>query len=183
MKRTKVQAEVTDHRCTKCGRALQSAESIRRGMGKECARKVRTELAKAEYSASQVASAEELISDGAIVQISARVFRSVSSDGTAYYMTAITGQCNCPAGMRGIRCYHSLAARILAGIPAPVSRLAIAIGTPVRIVSVFQASVCQYGDTDPVTHTVRNVGGVQGLCAYHAARYGYPEYLTSLTAA
>ncbi|WP_374196249.1 DUF6011 domain-containing protein [Streptomyces sp. ISL-10] len=169
-------------RCTKCGRALRSAQSIRRGMGKECARKVRIALTEAEYSASQVASAEELISDGAIVQISAKVFRSVSSDGTAFYLTAVSGQCNCPAGLRGIRCYHSLAARILAGIPAPVSGPAIAIA-PVRIAPAYLATVCQYGDTDPVTHTVKNVRGIQGLCASHAAGYGYPEYLTSLSVA
>ncbi|WP_328937690.1 DUF6011 domain-containing protein [Streptomyces tauricus] len=167
--------------CGKCGRILRSATSIRRGYGRFCWSLIRRseEKVSAGYSVKQVESAHELIEDVAIVQIKPRVFRSVSSDGTSTYLTAVSGQCNCPAGLRGMPCYHGLAARILAGVPAPVSGPAITTGNPAP---AFLATVCQYGDTDPVTHTVKNIRGVQGLCASHAAGYGYPQYLTPLAA-
>jgi uncharacterized Zn finger protein len=29
------------------------------------------------------------------------------------YLTAVTGQCNCPAGLKSRRCYHALATALL----------------------------------------------------------------------
>lgn len=102
--------------CLRCGRPLRSAASAARGYGRTCAAKVRaaaTTVDLTDYKPAQIDSARELIEDGAIVQIRPRVCRSVSSDGTELYLTAITGQCNCPAGLKGRRCYHALAAALL----------------------------------------------------------------------
>lgn len=103
--------------CLRCGRALRSTASAARGYGRTCAAKVRQAAATvdlADYKPARIDSARELIEDGAIVQIRPRVYRSVSSDGTALYLTATTGQCNCPAGLRSTRCYHVAAALLLA---------------------------------------------------------------------
>jgi hypothetical protein len=100
--------------CLRCGRKLTSKTSITKGYGRGCATKVRqAEQATTDYSPAQIDSARELIEDGAIVQIRPRVCRSVSSDGTEMYLTAITGQCNCPAGLKSRRCYHALATALL----------------------------------------------------------------------
>lgn len=100
--------------CIRCGRKLTSSASAARGYGRTCQTKMRqAEAATTGYSPAQIAAATELIEDGAIVQIRTNVCRSVSSDGTALYLTAITGQCNCPAGLRSTRCYHALAAQLL----------------------------------------------------------------------
>lgn len=107
----------TTTKCGRCHRVLTSTASIRRGYGRTCAAKLReaAQTASAGFSAAQQASAAELVADVAMVPLrGARVFQSVSSDGTAYYLTAISGQCNCPAGLKGVRCYHVLAARTLA---------------------------------------------------------------------
>lgn len=107
----------THTNCLRCGRTLTSQTSKSRGYGRTCGAKVRqaaTVIDLAEYKQAQIESARELIEDGAIVQLRPRVFRSVSSDGSELYLTAITGQCNCPAGLRSTRCYHSAAARMLA---------------------------------------------------------------------
>lgn len=40
------------------------------------------------------------------------IFIAVSTDGTETYKTAPTA-CSCPAGIKGSRCYHQLAARML----------------------------------------------------------------------
>jgi hypothetical protein len=101
--------------CIRCGRKLTSAASAARGYGRTCATKIRqAEAATNGYSPAQIAAAHELIEDGAIVQIRPNVCRSVSSDGSELYPTAVTGQCNCPAGLRSTRCYHSAAVLILA---------------------------------------------------------------------
>ncbi|MET7739633.1 DUF6011 domain-containing protein [Streptomyces sp. NPDC005385] len=101
--------------CGRCGRVLTSEASVRRGYGRACMAKLRTaeESVASQYKPHQVSSAHELIEDVAIVQIKPRIYRSVSSDGTHTYLTALTGNCNCPAGLRGSACYHGLAARIL----------------------------------------------------------------------
>jgi hypothetical protein len=63
--------------------------------------------------------------------------------------------------------YDAYAAEIFHSVP---EETVPAVATP-------DPTVCMYGDDSPVTHTVKNVGGVKGLCAEDAARYGYPEYL------
>lgn len=100
-------------RCLHCHRILRSARSIALGYGSTCARKIRrATVDTSEYQAHQVASAQELIEDGGIVPLRSVVFLVVSTDGTEIHRTAPTG-CNCKAGLKNIRCYHQLAARML----------------------------------------------------------------------
>ncbi|MFH8737964.1 hypothetical protein [Streptomyces sp. NPDC017964] len=53
-----------------------------------------------------------MIADAAITPLRNTVFLAVSTDGTETYRSAPTG-CTCPAGLKGSRCYHQLAARLL----------------------------------------------------------------------
>ncbi|MFD8075822.1 DUF6011 domain-containing protein [Streptomyces sp. NPDC059718] len=107
-------AATTQHtNCLRCGRTLTSAKSCAAGYGPTCAAKIRHAAADtADFKPHQVASARELIADGAIIPLRSVVFIAVSTDGTETYRTAPTG-CTCPAGLKGSRCYHQLAARLL----------------------------------------------------------------------
>ncbi len=99
--------------CLRCGRALHSARSQATGYGPKCAARVRrAPVDLTDYKPHQVASARELIEDGAIVPLRSVVFLAVSTDGTETYRAA-PSVCNCPAGLKGSHCYHQLAARML----------------------------------------------------------------------
>ena len=107
----------THTHCLRCGRTLHTPRSQSLGYGPKCARHIvraanATAAAAADYKQHQVASAWELIEDGAIIPLRSVVFIAVSTDGTETYRTAPTG-CTCPAGLKGSRCYHQLAARML----------------------------------------------------------------------
>ncbi|MER6632241.1 hypothetical protein ABT301_29175 [Streptomyces sp. NPDC000987] len=105
----------TEHgRCLKCRRPLRVPSPD--GLGPKCRRKVRraarTEAAHPKW---QIAKATEALELGAVVPLRRnRVFLVVSDDGSSVYRTAATGQCNCPAGLRSVRCYHAVAAHLLA---------------------------------------------------------------------
>jgi hypothetical protein len=100
-------------RCLHCHRILRSARSIALGYGPTCARKIRRAAVDlSDYKPHQITSARELIEDGAIIPLRSVVFIAVSTDGTETYKTAPTA-CSCPAGLKGSRCYHQLAARML----------------------------------------------------------------------
>ncbi|MFG3170587.1 DUF6011 domain-containing protein [Streptomyces sp. NPDC048200] len=102
-------------RCMGCGRKLTAPKSIAAGRGRACQAKIRRAaqaVDTTDYKAHQVQSARELIEDGAIIPLRSVVFISVSTDGTETYKTAPTA-CTCPAGTKGSRCYHQLAARLL----------------------------------------------------------------------
>ncbi|MFB6955469.1 DUF6011 domain-containing protein [Streptomyces sp. NPDC056309] len=100
-------------RCLHCHRPLRSAKSIALGYGPTCARKIRrAPVDTSGYKPHQIASARELIEDAAIIPLRSIVFVAVSSDGTETYKTA-PNACSCPAGVKGSRCYHQLAARML----------------------------------------------------------------------
>jgi hypothetical protein len=104
-------AATTHTNCLRCGRTLRNPSPD--GYGPKCRAKVRRSAVDlADYKPHQVASARELIEDGAIVPLRSVVFIAVSSDGTETYKTAPTA-CSCPAGIKGSRCYHQLAARML----------------------------------------------------------------------
>ncbi|WP_372352641.1 DUF6011 domain-containing protein [Streptomyces sp. KL116D] len=109
-------ATTTQHAtCLGCGRKLTSAKSIAAGRGRVCAAKVRAAeqtVDTSDYKAHQIASARELIADAAIIPLRSTVFLAVSTDGTETYRSAPTA-CTCPAGIKGSRCYHQLAARLL----------------------------------------------------------------------
>lgn len=101
-------------RCRKCRRPLRHASTD--GLGPKCRRNVRraNRENRARYQGWQVTKAAEALELGAVVPLRktsrTRVFLVVSDDGTEVYRTAASGQCNCPAGLRGIRCYHGAAA-------------------------------------------------------------------------
>lgn len=102
-------------RCLGCGRPLRSAKSIAAGRGRVCQRKVRQAeqaVDLTDYKAHQVASARELIEDGAIILIRGNIFAAISTDGTETHLVH-PAACNCKAGLKGSRCYHVLAARLL----------------------------------------------------------------------
>ncbi|MDT0387831.1 DUF6011 domain-containing protein [Streptomyces dubilierae] len=107
-------AAATRHtHCLRCGRTLRSAKSRTTGYGPKCAAKVRhSPVDTGDYKPHQIVSARELIEDGAIVPLRSVVFIAVSTDGTETYRTAPMA-CSCPAGLKGTRCYHQLAARML----------------------------------------------------------------------
>ncbi|MEV6833499.1 DUF6011 domain-containing protein [Streptomyces sp. NPDC051133] len=103
----------THTHCLRCGRPLTSAKSQAAGYGPTCARHIRrAQVELTDYKAHQVASAIDLIEDGAIVLIRDQVFAAVSTDGTETHLVH-PAACNCKAGLRGTRCYHQLAARML----------------------------------------------------------------------
>jgi len=101
--------------CLECGRMLRSVKSVKRGRGAACQTKV-NKAAKtvdlSDFKPAQVQSALDLIEDAAIVKVRPNVFRSVSTDGTAEYLTH-PAACNCPAGLKSRNCYHRAAAIIL----------------------------------------------------------------------
>lgn len=105
----------TEHsRCLKCRRPLKNASPD--GLGPKCRAKVRRAArTEAVHPKWQATKAAELLELGAVIPLRQnRVFLVVSDDGSSVYRTAATGQCNCPAGLRSVRCYHSLAAMYLA---------------------------------------------------------------------
>ncbi|GGZ23555.1 hypothetical protein GCM10010387_15940 [Streptomyces inusitatus] len=105
-------------RCLKCHRILRCPSPD--GYGPKCRAKVRRARANATgHHAWQVTKAVELLELGALVPLRrhrsrTQIFLTVSDDGSEVYRTAASGQCNCPAGLRGTRCYHVAAAAIVA---------------------------------------------------------------------
>ncbi len=102
----------TETRCLRCGRKLKNGGAY----GRVCLRKIREAAiaeARAEFSPEQQVKADELIRDGGLVPANREgVYRAVSSDGSANYLVHAQ-VCGCKAGLRGKRCYHQLAARIV----------------------------------------------------------------------
>lgn len=114
--------------CLGCGRTLRSAAAVARGYGSGCWAKVRKAERAADLSAwapRQIEQAAELIEDGGVVPTAKPgVFRTVSSDGTAVYLTS-AHWCGCPAGLAGRLCYHRAATTVviasLSPAPAPAT--------------------------------------------------------------
>jgi hypothetical protein len=109
---TKATAPEHETRCLRCGRKLTAST----GYGPTCRRKIRQaalDEARADFTADQQSKATELIRDGGLVPTNREgVFRAVSSDGNDSYLVH-AAVCTCKAGLRGKRCYHQLAARVL----------------------------------------------------------------------
>jgi hypothetical protein len=99
-----------------CGRTIRAKLSIARGYGPTCfarIRKAAEKIALVDFKAEQVTKAREVIEQGGVVPTSRRnVFQLASSKGDAVYLTAVQA-CNCPAGLKGRRCYHRAAVAIL----------------------------------------------------------------------
>ncbi|MEU1410110.1 DUF6011 domain-containing protein [Streptomyces sp. NPDC005731] len=103
----------THTHCLRCGRTLTSTKSRAAGYGPTCARHIRrATIDTRDYKDHQIASARELIEDGGIILSRNHVLAAVSTDGTETHLVH-PAACNCTAGLRGTRCYHQLAARLL----------------------------------------------------------------------
>ncbi|PWI05497.1 hypothetical protein DIZ27_38865 [Streptomyces sp. NWU339] len=105
----------TEHRrCIRCRRRLRKSSVD--GLGPKCRARIRRAArANVDHPQWQIAKASEALELGAVFPLRQnRVFLVVSDDGEAVYRTAATGQCNCPAGLRSVRCYHSVAAHLVA---------------------------------------------------------------------
>ena len=108
--------------CTRCHRPLRSADSIARGTGRGCARKIRTAAAEVEgIKAETVAKAVEDLEDGAVIDThrvtstGRRVLAVLSSTGDRVYLATAGGACTCKAGLRGKHlCRHAVAAALIA---------------------------------------------------------------------
>ena len=104
-------------KCLRCGRTLRAAQSVAEGYGRGCKARIRAAALAAalrDFTTAQIDKARELIADGGMVPAGfARVWRTVSTDGSAYYLSA-PETCNCRGALYGRRCYHSAAATILA---------------------------------------------------------------------
>lgn len=99
--------------CGRCNRTLTAEESIKRGYGPTCHRKIQAAVRNLPvFKPEQIAKAEELIEDGGIIAIRPTVFRTVSTDGTETYLSHPTN-CTCVAGRNGRTCYHQIAAGIM----------------------------------------------------------------------
>lgn len=98
-----------------CGRPLTAPRSVEDGYGPVCAARVREACAQiaVRFTAGQVERALQLVADGGVSAAPDGGWWAVSSDGTRVYRTdPYAGRCDCPAGVRGVRCYH-LAAVLL----------------------------------------------------------------------
>jgi hypothetical protein len=121
------------HRCLRpgCGRKLTSPESIARGAGRACARKMRLAAESADLSAwtpRQVEQARELIEDGGLVPAAQEgVFLAVSTDGTEVYRCG-AGFCGCPAGQKATHCYHVCAVTIALAASPPAAPIVQPLG-------------------------------------------------------
>lgn len=98
--------------CTRCGRKLRSASSIKHGMGRTCRRRKAQEDLVANVPQWQVEKARQLIDDNAYQREGDELFTTVSSDGAQLYHTTPSA-CTCEAGQHGKLCYHSVATIML----------------------------------------------------------------------
>jgi hypothetical protein len=107
-------AKAKNTRCGRCGRVLRSTASIARGYGRGCAVILRRQ-ARQGFEAHQLASATELIEDGAIVATHDGVWLAVSTKGADLY-ACTAHACSCPAGAHDNACYHQLAVRMITAL-------------------------------------------------------------------
>ncbi|MFV2179463.1 DUF6011 domain-containing protein [Actinomadura sp. LOL_016] len=100
--------------CQGCRALLTNAHSVARGYGDRCWAKKRREDAVriAGYKSHQLASATELIEDGAILPIRPGTYIGVSTDGADRYICTVD-TCTCAAYEAGRKCYHRAAALML----------------------------------------------------------------------
>lgn len=131
---TPAATQTTTH-CARCGRLLSDPKAVARRMGRTCARKVAeaTKAAAQTEPAERVDAATEAIEDGAVIHQTRDLWLVVSSKGDAVYTADLgTDGCTCEAGQHGRRCWHLLAAELVAGKPAakPVRLAPVALAVP-----------------------------------------------------
>ncbi|MBO2459859.1 hypothetical protein [Actinomadura violacea] len=99
--------------CPRCVRPLRARPRHRHRSCVLCTMKTLVFNPRLRFSAQQLDDADELISDGGIIQVAPGEYRTVSKDGAYIYATTATS-CTCKAGRYGRRCYHMAAARSVA---------------------------------------------------------------------
>ena len=102
--------------CRRCRATLTAPASVAARMGSRCAA---IEAATAGLNAAQQAKALELVADHGVTPVRGSVYQVTSTDGTAVYLTAVTGQCTCAWGTRRTSamaktCYHVAAVKLTA---------------------------------------------------------------------
>ncbi len=109
-----------EHRCRRpgCGGILRSEASIKRGMSRDCDRKVRHALAAAaeagRFTAEQQAKALAAIRSGDVRELAPGLYGVRSSRDAAQWYASDGHSCTCPAGARTHprQCWQLLAARV-----------------------------------------------------------------------
>lgn len=102
-------------RCV-CGRKLTSAQSIARGMGPVCYRRILRALVdlQATYSERQLTEAAALLATGSVRRDATdRGLYLVTSGTATYYNRPATHECSCEAAKFGRACKHTAATRAL----------------------------------------------------------------------
>lgn len=111
----------TTGKCIRCGRTLRSEKSIANGMGRTCKAKVRHAADVIDLTAFRDAKAAkskavELVEQAAIIPASRPgLYLAASSDGTnTYLIDTLEGSCTCKGFAHQGRCYHAVAAALIA---------------------------------------------------------------------
>lgn len=104
--------KITRRLTAKIRRAVQVSRTTLTAALTSLASQVRRIAKAASYTTAQANSAVELIEDNGIHPLRPGIWLTVSTDGTRIHRTT-TGRCTCEAGIKGGRCYHSLAALTL----------------------------------------------------------------------
>ena len=102
--------------CRRCRATLTAQASVAQGIG---AALRRVEAATEGLNAAQQAKALELVADNGVTPVRGGVYQVTSADGSATYLTAVTGQCTCAWGCRRTSamaktCYHVAAVKLTA---------------------------------------------------------------------
>lgn len=111
---SKATETATIARCAGCGRKLTSAQSIARGFGPTCYRRISaaTKAIALVTKPKAMEAATEILRKGMIRKIEADVYSVLSSDmHTTYYVDH--GVCGCPAGSHGRQCKHVVARDVM----------------------------------------------------------------------
>ena len=103
--------------CRRC-RATLRAPRQRRGRHRPPLRRDRGSHRGPQRRAA-AAKALELVADHGVTPVRGSVYQVTSADGTATYLTAVTGQCTCAWGTRRTSamaktCYHVAAVKLTA---------------------------------------------------------------------
>ena len=108
-------------KCRRCKRPLTASAAF--GIGPRCAA---IEAATEGLNAKQAEKAIELVADGGVVKVRENVFAVTAGEGEGHYLTALTGQCNCPWGLRRTSAEKKTCAHVGAAIlkARPALRLA-----------------------------------------------------------
>lgn len=102
--------------CRRCGRKLRSRRSREVGYGPVCRLRIKLALPVGTTD-EKLGKALDLIESGGIVQLEVgrrknSIFQVVSSRGDQKYLVA-SMVCTCPAGRRGVTCYHQVAVSVV----------------------------------------------------------------------